>query len=251
LSKNWVENSGLLYWASEVKNFLRTGDTRADSDWKFWNVPSVPQFLRRNKMKVSTKTRFSLSIVESLEFRDERKLRFEGKILTDILRLSGMEVEYLYIRTRKELTVALQQFYRSRNRYLHISCHGNVKEIALTLDAVPFEEFGEDLAPYMENRRLFFSACEVVNENLASAVMNQSGCQSIIGPRKDILFGDAALMWATFYHLMFRDPKTDVMKGGKIRWALRRVHHTFQKEFDYFTRAKGKKGYEKVDIQER
>lgn len=201
----------------------------------------------------STKTRFSLSIIESLEFKDEKLLRFEGKILSDILRLSRREidVDYIYIRTRKELKSTLKRFSKSRNRYLHISCHGNKSEIGLTLDTVPFEEFGDDLAPYMDDRRLFFSACQVVNEDLANIVLNQSGCRSVIGPRTDIRFGDAALMWATFYHLMFRDPEAESMKGGKIRWALRRIHHTFAEEFDYFTRTDLATGYKKVDVAER
>ena len=39
---------------------------------------------------------------------DEKKLWFEGKLLCDILRMSRqIEVEYLYIRTRKELFASL------------------------------------------------------------------------------------------------------------------------------------------------
>jgi hypothetical protein len=200
-----------------------------------------------------TKTRFSLSIIESLRFRDEKLSWFEGRILSDILRLSRREidVDYIYIRTRKELTVALGRFSKSRNRYLHISSHGNGGEIGLTLDTVSFEEFGDELAPHMDEKRLFFSACQVVNADLANVVMNQTGCRSVIGPRTDIRFGDAALMWATFYHLMFHDPEAKAMKGGKIRWALRRVHYAFAEEFDYFTRAQTAKGYRKVDVAER
>lgn len=71
-------------------------------------------------MTLRIKTIFSLFIIESLSFGDEAKLRFEGKLLTDILRMSrqGIEVEYLYIRTRKELAVALRRFRESNKRYL-------------------------------------------------------------------------------------------------------------------------------------
>jgi len=192
-----------------------------------------------------------LFIIESLRFSDERKLRFEGRLLTDILRMSrqGVEVEYLYIRTRQELGVALKRFHRSRKRYLHLSCHGNSNEIGLSLDSVPFDEFSDEIAPYMDKKqRLFFSACSVVNENLATAVMQGSGCQSVIGPRKDISFGDAALMWASFYHLMFRDKDQNKMTSGKISWALRRIHYAFQEEFDYFTRADNPRGWKKVVV---
>ena len=202
---------------------------------------------------MGSKTKFSLSIIESLKFKDEELYRFEGKILTDILRLSrrGAEVDYIYIRTWKEFKSALRRFQKSRNRYLHISCHGNKAEIGLTLDTIPFTELGDDLAPCMEGKRLFLSACEVVDQSLANVVMTQTGCRSIIGPKRDILFGDAALMWATFYHLMFRDPENSAMKGGKIRWALRRIHHTFGEEFEYFTRDDNTAGYKNVDVQVR
>ena len=205
-------------------------------------------------MTSRSKTIFSLFIIESLEFRDEQKLRFEGKLLTDILRMSrqGIEVEYLYIRTHKELSVALKRFRRSKKRYLHMSCHGNPDEIGLTLDTVPFEDFADEIAPYMDLRqRLFFSACSVVNKKLATAVMQASGCQSVIGPKEDISFGDAALMWASFYHLMFRDKDQNKMTSGKIGWALRRIHYAFQREFVYFTRADNDQCWKEVNVQRR
>jgi hypothetical protein len=203
--------------------------------------------MRGGASKSHRKTDFSLFIIESLRFDDEHERR-EGQILRDILRLSGHDVEYLYLRTDKELRVALRRFYESRKRYLHLSCHGNDETIALTLDALPFSQFGKNVWPYLKGRRLFISACEVVNDKLAEAVM-PSGCYSVIGPRDPINFDDAVLMWASFYHLMFRDPGVDQMKGGKIRWALRRVHYTFQKEFDYFRREGD--SYAKVDIDEK
>lgn len=174
-----------------------------------------------------------LFIIESLRFEDEENRRLEGKILRDILTLSGRDVSYLYIRTEKELEVGLKQFFDSTKRYLHISCHGNRSTIRLTLDELRFIDFARIAKPRLDKRRLFFSACEVVNEDLASAILSGSECYSVIGPRKTIRFDDAVLMWASFYHLMFRDGE-DGMKGGKIRWSLRRIRHAFQIEFDYF-----------------
>lgn len=198
-----------------------------------------------------SRTRFSLYIIESLKFDDETENRLEGKILRDILRLSGHEVDYLYIRTRQELQVAAERFHQSKSRYLHISCHGNPTTIRLTLSRLSFERFAEDVVPHLDNRRLFMSACAVVNERLAKLVIPRSNCHSVIGPRKTVSFGDAALMWATFYHLMFRDPQADAMTGGKIRWALRRARRAFGVEFDYFRRTDSSIGYSRVDINEK
>lgn len=199
----------------------------------------------------TSRTDFSLYIIESLKFEDEEENRLEGKILRDILRLSGHRVEYLYIRTRRELQVAVNRFHLSQRRYLHLSCHGNPSTIRLTLDGLSFDEFAADVAPYLKNRRLFLSACAVVNQSLARLVMPASGCHSIIGPRESINFDDAVLMWASFYHLMFRDPTVDAMKGGKIRWALRRTRYAFGIEFDYFRKVGGSSGYSHVNIDEK
>src|SRR5229473_4394611 len=129
--------------------------------------------------------------------------------------------------------MALDRFYDSKKRYLHISSHGNPKNVCLTLNTLTFRDFGSLAKPYLYKRRLFFSACEVVNQSLAEAVLSGSDCYSLIGPRKSIRFSDAVLMWASFYHLMFRDGE-DFMLGGKIRWALRRVKQAFGIEFEYF-----------------
>jgi hypothetical protein len=186
------------------------------------NGPPVPE----------EKTRPGVFIIESLGFRDERKKRFEGQILRDMLTLSGKEVQYWYVRTWKELTEEIfQRFYDSKLRYLHLSCHGNSTHVCLTLDNVPFKEFGEEISNYLPERRLFVSACEVVNPAFSKAVNPDGECYSIIGPRDEIRFDDAAVMWASFYHLMLRDSK--VMRSKQIRATLTRLKETFGQTFLY------------------
>jgi hypothetical protein len=142
-------------------------------------------------------------IIESLDFEDERDKSFEGRILSDILALSGKQCEYRYIRTKRELVKMLEQFSSSAYRYLHLSCHGSDGHLHTTLDPISFREFGELVKPHLRNRRLFLSACSVTNRPLADQVMPGSGCYSILGPDQDILFSDAAVLWASFYHVMF------------------------------------------------
>ena len=186
------------------------------------NEPPVPE----------EKTRPGVFIIESLGFRDEKKKRFEGQILRDMLTLSGREVEYWYVRTWKELTEEIfQRFYDSKLRYLHLSCHGNSTHVCLTLDKVPFKEFGEEIRNYLPKRRLFVSACEVVNKSFSDAVNPGEECYSVIGPRDEIRFDDAAVMWASFYHLMLRDSK--VMRSEQIRATLKRLKETFGQTFLY------------------
>lgn len=178
------------------------------------------------------KTRPGVFIIESLELKDEKKKRFEGKILRDMLILSGKEVEYWYVRTWKELTEEIfQRFYDSRLRYLHLSCHGSPTHVCLTLDNVPFQEFGEEIRHYLPNRRLFVSACHVVNKAFSSAVNPDEECYSIVGPRDDINFDDAVVIWASFYHIMLRNSK--VMKAQAIRSTLSRLEEVFGQKFLY------------------
>lgn len=183
-------------------------------------------------LQMSATTKAGVFIVESLNFDDELNKRFEGRILHDILRLSGKESEYWYIRTWKELKEKVfQRFFDSGLRYLHISCHGNEDTIALTLDEVTFAEFGEEAKHYLDERRLFFSACQVVNRKLHDAVMPDSGCYSLIGPKDDIYFDDSVIMWATFYHLMLRE--ATAMKAQEIRRVLQLLKEMFGQTFEY------------------
>ena len=142
-------------------------------------------------------------IVESLRWADEIKGRHEGRILTDILRLSGKDPVYYYVRTRQELVELMGLFQETKYRYLHLSCHGDKESIETTLDRIDFEELGEILNPYLNRRRLFVSSCEVVNRDLAEAIVTRSGCLSIAGPTEAVPFSDAAILWASFYKIAF------------------------------------------------
>jgi hypothetical protein len=180
----------------------------------------------------AVKTRPGVFIIESLRFDDETEGRCEGRILRDILRLSGKEAEYWYVRTWKELKEEIfQRFWDSGLRYLHISCHGSSTSISLTLDDVSFDDFGAEIKHYLSERRLFMSACEVVNEHLRDAVMPGSDCYSLIGPDEEIYFHDAVIMWASFYHLMLRN--ADSMKATDIRKTLKLLENTFGQRFAY------------------
>src|ERR1700688_2947072 len=96
-------------------------------------------------------------IIESLDFKDERAGRLEGRIISEILALSGKKCEYCYIRTKRELKALLEQFASSSYRYLHLSCHGNDGSMFTTLDPIQFSELGRLIRTYLRKRRLFVS----------------------------------------------------------------------------------------------
>lgn len=148
-------------------------------------------------------TIFGVFIIESNKLVDEVNKSREGKILTEILNLIGIPNDYRYIRTKKEFDVMMKQFSESKMRYLHIACHGNKNHLGLTLDRITFEELGCKYADILEGKRLFFSACSVGTEKLADNTIGKAGCRSVIAPSEEICFDDAAIFWASFYHMIF------------------------------------------------
>ncbi len=179
-------------------------------------------------------------IIESLKLDDEKKERFEGCVLKHILGLSGKESAYYYIRTRRELEKMVALFAKSGFRYLHISCHGNTTQMATTFDRLSFPELGRILRPHLRGRRVFLSACEMTTRNLADELLlHGSGCYSVIGPSEKVYFSDAALLWSSFYHLVFRT-NDEIMKR---KWVLTHLQSTatlFGVRMNYFSASKTK-----------
>lgn len=171
-------------------------------------------------------------IIESLRFSDEKHRR-EGEILSRMLQMAEKPPEYWYIRTKAELGRILQRFGKSRKRYLHISCHGSSKSLFTTLEEVSFAEFGQLAGPHLKGRRLFISACEATNKKLAATVIPVSGCFSVIGPVGEIEFGDAAIVWSAFYHLMFKlDDRA--MRRRNLETVLTKVCKAFGVAMKYY-----------------
>lgn len=63
------------------------------------------------------RTKPDVFIIESLDPDDEGNGRFEGSIISNMLRLHGKEPKYRYVRTRGEFEDAVGEFGRSRYRY--------------------------------------------------------------------------------------------------------------------------------------
>lgn len=185
-------------------------------------------------------TKPEVFIIESLTFDNEKENLFEGKIISDILHLSGKSSIYYYIRTKAEFEEVLSLFCQSNYRYLHISCHGNRKMMFTTLDEIPFDEMAKILESVLEYRRLFLSACSMTNENLAKSIIPASDCYSIIGPAKDVHFNDAAILWSSFYHLMFKDNAAS-MKRSKILENAKSVAKMFKIPLNYYSKSKSQK----------
>lgn len=145
----------------------------------------------------------------------------------------GKKAEYRYVRTAAELKKVLQQFKASGMKYLHISSHGNDEELVFTIDHIIYKEFVKISEPYLDNKRLFISACEVKNPVFASLLFSNTECLSLIGPKGTIKFNDAAIFWASFYNEIFK-LNLDLMKRDEIREVLDRLCLAFNMSFRYY-----------------
>ncbi|WP_105632199.1 hypothetical protein, partial [Cronobacter dublinensis] len=166
----------------------------------------------------------------------------EGIVLANILRMDNKSPEYRYVRNKKQLDVALDDFEKYNYRYLHISAHGNKEELALTDDTrISFPELATILKPYSYHRRIFISACCMVNEQLATALFSKCEFYSVIGPVDEVSFSEAALFWSTYYHLMFKMDKKN-MSGKNIAVVLEKLSSLFDIEMKYFHKSNKNEG---------
>lgn len=143
-------------------------------------------------------------IVESATLEDEANGRLEGEALATVLRMCGKQPKYQKIRTTRELQHVAGLFKESKCRYLHVSAHGTSTEVCLTLDRVPYSQFGEIFEKALTVRRLFVSACEVGNQTFVEAVAGKNkGMHSVLCPSDAIRFDKAIAFWTAFYVLAF------------------------------------------------
>jgi hypothetical protein len=193
---------------------------------------------------VPLKTKPEVFIIESLDPDDEGNGRFEGSMISHILNLHGKKCKYRYVRTKKQFITAIKEFGESKYRYLHISCHADERSMCTTnQDEIKFSELGLILRPYMAKRRLFVSACKMVNENLVKEVIPHSNCNSVIGPNEKVEFSDAAILWSSLYHLMFKY-NYQAMQRKQLLKFLKKTSRIFQVDMSYYALSKSEpQGY--------
>ena len=104
-------------------------------------------------------------IIESLPDQDPH----DGKILADMLRLAGKNPIYYTCKDSDSFTAGLKIFAASQYRFLHLSCHGTADSVKFQsgeiLDYMAFSSLFEGIK--LNVTRLFFSACELGNQNLS------------------------------------------------------------------------------------
>jgi hypothetical protein len=183
-------------------------------------------------------------IIESMPPEDGQ----EGEIIQKILALSGKQCEVHHANTRQSLIKALEAFRKSKYRYLHLSSHGSTKYMVMTGDTIELTKLGTILMPYLGHRRLFVSACEMTNDRLASNVMRHSKCYSILGPIGKVNINDAAILWASLYHVSLGSDQESISRKV-LRKKSQEVSDMFNVQLRLFRRDHQSGGYDSVRIR--
>jgi hypothetical protein len=79
----------------------------------------------------------------------------------------------------------------------------------------------------------------MTTSKLADELILGSGCYSVIGPVESVYFSDAALLWSSFYHLVFRTNDA-VMRRKAVLTHLRSTATLFSVPINYFSASKSK-----------
>ncbi|PWB56028.1 MAG: hypothetical protein C3F13_02905 [Anaerolineales bacterium] len=179
-------------------------------------------------------------IIESLRAEDVAQKRKEGDLIARILRMGGRKPIYKYVATRNEFGEALQIFVNKKYRYLHISSHGGKELFEFQFGEMAIGEFQHFVQGKLGEKRVFVSACEVVNHKnheLANAVLRNSGCYSLVGSADPIDFDAAAIFWSNFYYLAYHvreENESMSMKKALIRNLLKRLTSLYHLKLNYY-----------------
>ena len=74
----------------------------------------------------------------------------------------------------------------------------------------------------------------MVNQELALQLIPNYGCLSVIGPSERIAFSDAAIFWASFYHLMFSHDDAAMHRAELLKF-VGQAHNMFGVNIRYFS----------------
>lgn len=170
-------------------------------------------------------------IIESLNFGDEQSHRYEGLILTDMLRLAGKSPRYYYFQSIDELEPLARLFESSQYRYLHISAHGTEEEIAVGDVPIPYDEFLSPFRNALTHKRLFFSSCLLGNNNFIEAVERANdSVMSVAAPCDSIYFDVGAAFWSAFYVSSFEDAYGG-LSNDLVADKIQRLCEVFELDF--------------------
>lgn len=175
------------------------------------------------------KLKYGVFIIESLRSTDF----CDGDALNEILKLSQIDSTYRWIEGKEGLRDAINEFEKSKFRYLHFSFHADYHGIDLTNECLSNSEFAEILGESLKNKRVFFSSCKSGNRELATKLIRK-GVYSSTGTPKKIRFEKAALFWSSFYHVI-NEHNIDTIKKADLNIVLKACSKLFKVPINYYS----------------
>ena len=184
-------------------------------------------------LKKKKRATYGVFIIESLRSEDD----FDGDILHQILEMSGINALYRDADTVEDFERLIEEFKSSEFRYLHVSCHADKEGIAVGDEDISNQRLAELLKGGMDNKRLFMSACQGANRDLAKRIITETGAMSLIGSPVDLYFNKSVLFWPSFYHIM-NELDESVMRRKVLIRTLQRCTDLFGVAINYYSRIK-------------
>lgn len=196
----------------------------------------------------SAHTQPQVFIIESLSIQNEIDNRYDGKIVRDILRISGLQPAYYYVRTKREFKEAVSLFVKSKYRYLHLSMHGYENGLELTAERLSNDALSKILKDKLKNRRLFLSACRVGSGFLPNLLQtNNRGAYSILSALDDIPFSTSCALWCSLYPKLFSE-RMDSIKCNQLVQNLNELTRFFGLRFRLSIYRAERKEWEEVQL---
>ena len=149
-----------------------------------------------------------------MRLEDELSGDLDGLVLKSMLDICHIPNQYFYIRTKLELQKIIIEFKKSEFGFLHLACHANEENIAVTYDQISFDELEHIIGKHLYHRRLFLSACMADRFDLAKHFIPKYHCYSVIGSPDSIYCDKAAIFWCSYYHLMYELNQIDMPKNN-------------------------------------
>ena len=180
-------------------------------------------------------------IIESLHPDDPK----EGEIIDKILQMGERVPIYRYVHNREEFQLAIREFGERNYRYLHISSHGNPDFFGFEFGEMYFNEFHGLIHNSLKDKRVFISACELVNHQdhlFANLLLRNTGCYSVIGSYEPISFDDAVMFWSNFYFLAYHEQINDHIKFTRelVIQILRKLTGLYHLNMNYYSYSRSK-----------
>lgn len=150
---------------------------------------------------VWTMKKQKILIIESRSDLDIYDERYEGNTLRKILELQGVSAKSIEVVNKEMLVKALKIALRAHIKYVHISAHGTDEGFILTDDGfISWEDFDRIAWPILRGKCLCFSSCSVGRGAGHLFNFHKSFCNAIVGPTRDITWGEGLVAYSAFYH---------------------------------------------------